>query len=87
MSGFNPCVPFMPFSGVGGRQAPANFSDDNFLPEMHPDPSPYAGPPPDPDPKPSIESTVKGSGVGYFKGFKNTYETNPIGALQERLQK
>ena len=83
--GFNPCVPFMPFSGVGGRQAPANFSDDNFLPEMHPDPSPYQVPAP--DPTPSIESTVKGPGCGAFKGFKNTYETNPIGCLGERLQR
>jgi len=81
--GFSPCVPFTPFAGVGGRQAPANFTEDNFLPEMHPE----AQPPPQ-DPAPSIESSVKNQkGTGVFKGWKNTYDTNPIGCLIERLQK
>jgi len=73
MSGFSPCVPFTPFSGVGGREDRSN-SEENSAQNAPGSESENTGP-------------AAGFQAGAFRGYRNTYENNPIGCLQERMQK
>jgi len=70
MSGFSPCVPIAPFSGVGGREERSKSEDNNAAPNA-----------------PSSDGPASGFQAGAFRGFRNTYDNNPIGCLQERMQK
>ena len=89
MDGFSPCVPFTPFQGVGGRGGPGpmtNFSEDDNMgggSDMGP-PQPQGQ-----EYHNQIDpaNNTPGFQAGAFRGFRNTYDNNPIGCLQERMQK
>ena len=35
----------------------------------------------------AVEAAMTSYQAGAFRGYKNTYDNNPIGCLQERMQK
>jgi len=89
MSGFSPCVPFTPFAGVGGRGGPrVDFSEDATRDLVEGVSSSSSG-----GRAEAVEAAMTNTGpqasyqAGAFRGFKNTYDNNPIGCLQERMQK
>ena len=82
MSGFSPCVPFTPFGGVGGRGGPPGGFNENPGPGPAPGPGFHHGPGPA-----GGGDLCTAPQPGAFGGFKNTYDNNPIGCLQERMQK